>query len=79
MTLVSATVALLEADLSGRAQLAELIGAGVPQSWPPDLYERAAMKFALVLLQEPAEQRWSFWYLRTQSLPAAAVLGVCVY
>ena len=57
MTLVSATVALLEADLSGRAQLAELIGAQVPLGWPPDLYERAAMKFALALLQEPAEQR----------------------
>ncbi|MCH7506857.1 MAG: GNAT family N-acetyltransferase [Proteobacteria bacterium] len=77
MTLVSATVALLEADLSGRAQLAELIGAGVPQSWPPDLYERAAMKFALVLLQEPAEQRWSFWYLLTQSPPEAEILGIC--
>ena len=77
MTLVSATVALLEADLSGRAQLAELIGAGVPQSWPPDLYERAAMKFALQLLQDPAEQGWSFWYLLTQSPPEAEVFGIC--
>ena len=77
MTLVSATVALLEADLSGHAQLSDLIGAQVPHSWPPDLYERAALKFALQLLQDPAEQGWSFWYLLTQSPPEAEVFGIC--
>jgi ribosomal-protein-alanine N-acetyltransferase len=77
MTLVSATVALLEADLAGHAQLAGLIGAKVPHSWPPDLYERGAMKYALALLQDPAEQGWSFWYLLTQSPPEAEVFGIC--
>lgn len=77
MTLVSATASLIEADLLGRADLADLIGALVPDNWPPDLYERSAMKFALALLQDPAEQGWSFWYLQTQSPPAAEVLGIC--
>ncbi len=77
MTLVSATVALLEADLSGHAQLADLIGARVPHGWPPDLYERTAMKFALQLLQDPEEQGWSFWYLLTQAPQEAEVLGIC--
>ncbi len=77
MTLVSATVALLEADLSGHTHLADSIGAQVPDNWPPDLYERAAMKFALALLQDPAEQGWSFWYLLTQSPPEAEVFGIC--
>lgn len=77
MTLVSATVALLEADLLGHVHLADLISALVPDSWPPDLYERTAMKFALALLQDPAEQGWSFWYLLTQSPPAVEVLGIC--
>ena len=77
MLLVSATLALLEADLSGHAQLADLIGAQVPDNWPPDLYMRAAMKFALELLQDPAEQGWSFWYLLTQSPQEVEVLGIC--
>lgn len=87
MTLVAATVPLIEADLESPLQLAELIGVQVPDNWPPDLYEREAMKFTLQLLQDPAEQSWSFWYLLTK-LPRDAdvqadevqkneVLGVC--
>jgi len=77
MTLVSATVALLEADLSGHAQLADMIGAQVPDNWPPDLYERASMKVALTLLQGSAERGWSLWYLLTQLPREAEVLGIC--
>lgn len=77
ITLVAATVELLEADLLGHAQLAELIGAQVPDNWPPDLYERAAMEFALKSLQDPAEQGWLFWYLLTQSPSETAVFGIC--
>ena len=67
MTLVAATVSLIEADLEGQFQLAELIGARVPDNWPPDLYGREAMKFTLQFLQDPAEQGWSFWYLLRKS------------
>lgn len=77
MTLVSATVALLEADLSGHAQLADLIVALVPDNWPPDLYMRSAMKFALQLLQDPAEQGWTLWYLLTQLPQEVEILGIC--
>lgn len=84
MTLVAATVPLIEADLEGHHQLAELTGAQVPDNWPPDLYGREAMKVALQLLQDPTEQGWSFWYLLTKSLQEAdvrkiEVLGVCGY
>jgi len=89
MTLVAATVPLIEADLQGHRQLAELIGGQVPDNWPPDLFGREAMKFALQLLHDPAEQGWSFWYLLTKSLQDAddleagvqqiEVLGVCGY
>lgn len=77
ITLVSATVQLLEADLSGRAELADSIGAQVPDNWPPDLYERRAMKLAIALLQDPATQGWSFWYLLTRPSSEAEVLGIC--
>ena len=84
MTLVAATVSLIEADLEGQFQLAELIGARVPDNWPPDLYGREAMKFTLQFLQDPAEQGWSFWYLLRKSPQQAGdqeieVLGVCGY
>ncbi len=75
LTLVAATVALLEADLSG--QLADSIGARVPDNWPPDLYERAAMKFALALLQDPVERGWSFWFLLTKPPGPVEVIGIC--
>ncbi len=77
LTLVSATAALLEADLAGHAQLAEQIGARVPDNWPPDLYERSAIQLALRLLQDSAQQGWSLWYLLTRSPGEAEVLGLC--
>ena len=77
MTLVAATVPLIEADLEGHAQLAESIGAQVPDNWPPDLYERSTMKFALQQLQNPAEHGWSFWYLLTRLSQEAEVFGIC--
>jgi RimJ/RimL family protein N-acetyltransferase len=77
MTLVAATVPLVEADLEGRVQLAESLGARVPDNWPPDLYERPAMKFALRQLQDPVEHGWSFWYLLTKLPQKAEVIGIC--
>jgi len=77
LTLVAATAPLVEADLEGHVQLAESMGARVPDNWPPDLYERPAMKFALRQLQDPAEQGWSFWYLLTKLPQKAEVIGIC--
>ena len=77
MTLVAATVALVEADLEGHVQLAESMGARVPDNWPPDLYKRPAMKYALQQLQDPAEQSWSFWYLLTRLPQEAEIIGIC--
>ena len=76
MTLVAATVPLVGADLEGHVQLAESMGARVPDNWPPDLYKRPTMKYALQQLQDPAEQSWSFWYLTTQDEPAE-LTGIC--
>ena len=77
MTLVAATVGLVEVDLKSRAQLADSIGARVPDNWPPDLYERTTMKIALQQLQNPAEHGWSFWYLLTRLPQEAEVIGIC--
>ncbi|MCA9291898.1 MAG: GNAT family N-acetyltransferase [Phycisphaerales bacterium] len=40
-----ATVALLDADLRGRADLARALDADVPDDWPPELLERGALEW----------------------------------
>ena len=78
ITLVAATTELVEADLSGRENLAALLDAVVPENWPPDLYERLAMEFALQLLQgEEGQEGWSFWYLLTSGMEQREVIGIC--
>jgi len=77
MTLVAATQELIEADLAGSGKLAELLSADVPDNWPPDLYERQAMQFALEQLRGAVDQAgWSFWYLLTRSAEKSQVLGI---
>lgn len=63
MTLVAANHGLVTSDLEGRSQLAAALEAVVPDNWPPELYDRPAMEFALRELEDPAMQGWSFWYL----------------
>ena len=77
MTLIAATVPLIEADLQGRDQLAGAIKASIPENWPPDLYERQAMEFTLRQLQDEAEKSWSFWYLQTRLPREVEVIGIC--
>lgn len=78
MTLVAATLELIEADLGDREKLAELLTAEVPDNWPPDLYERQAMQLALLQLRDAVEQvGWSFWYLLSRAPEKPQVLGIC--
>jgi len=77
MILVAATTDLVAADLEGRPALAAMLDAEVAENWPPDLYDREPMEFALRQLADPAEQGWSFWYLVSQTGERQAVLGMC--
>lgn len=63
LTLVAANHALVASDLAGREALAAALEADVPDNWPPDLYDRPAMEYALRQLEDPFMQGWSFWYL----------------
>jgi RimJ/RimL family protein N-acetyltransferase len=74
--LVSSTIDLAEADLAGRARLAEALGVAVPDNWPPDLYDRPAVEYTRRQLEERAERGWSTWYLVSKP-PNAQVLGIC--
>jgi len=77
MTLVAANSELVTADLEGIESLSSMLSAVVPENWPPELYDREAMNYALRQLEDPAEQGWSFWYLLTGDGASRKVLGIC--
>lgn len=77
MTLVAATAELVAADLAGREEFADAIGAEVPDEWPPELFDSPSMRVALEQLRDPAEHGWSLWYLLSKKHDPPKVLGVC--
>jgi len=77
MTLIAATKELVLADLEGAEPLAAMLDAQVADNWPPDLYDREPMKYALRQLADPAEQGWSFWYLLSGMENERVVVGIC--
>ena len=77
LTLVAATEDLVRADLAGPEDLAAALGADVPDDWPPELYESAAMRLALELLRDPEQHGWSLWYLMTKKHEPPRVIGIC--
>jgi ribosomal-protein-alanine N-acetyltransferase len=76
LNIVAATTKLIKKDIEGSASLATALGVQKPESWPPSLYGPNAMRFALLQLDDAAEQSWSFWYLITNSEPSQ-LAGIC--
>lgn len=76
ISLIATTTELIELDIQGSEFLAAALGVPVPESWPPSLYGPNAMRFALLQLDDPAEQSWSFWYMITKDEPGQLV-GIC--
>jgi RimJ/RimL family protein N-acetyltransferase len=77
MTMVAANTGLVQADLRDVTLLGMMLDAIVPENWPPDLYDREPMEYALRQLADPAEHGWSFWYLLTSEGGGSEVLGIC--
>lgn len=76
LRMIAATTRLISTDLEGRQALARALGIEVPDNWPPDLYDRQAMAFALEQLTDPAEQGWSFWYLHLKLPEKEQLVGI---
>jgi RimJ/RimL family protein N-acetyltransferase len=76
LNLIAATTELIKNDIDGRKILARALGVNICESWPPDLYGPRAMQFALMQLDDPTEQGWSFWYLSTSTEPGE-LIGIC--
>jgi len=77
MTMVAANTGLVQADLRDVTLLGMMLDAIVPENWPPDLYDREPMEYALRQLADPAEHGWSFWYLLSSEREESEVLGIC--
>lgn len=77
LTLVAATPELVAADLAGRVEFAEVMGADVPDEWPPELFDSMSMRVALQQLRDPAEHGWSLWYLLLKKHDPPKVIGIC--
>jgi len=77
LTLVAANTELVKADLAGVGPLKSMLESEIPDNWPPELYDREPMNYALRQLADPAEQGWSFWYLMTRDSGARDLIGIC--
>ena len=77
LELVAANAVLVKADLAGEDVLGNMLQAQVPDNWPPELYDREAMEYALRTLEDSSAQGWSFWYLLLRSESEPQVVGIC--
>jgi ribosomal-protein-alanine N-acetyltransferase len=79
--LVAATAALLRAELAGPDALAAAVGARVPPDWPPELYDRDAVRYSLRAAEASTHDppRWGSWYVVEPSPQGGpgTLVGVC--
>lgn len=62
MTLVPATAALARAEIEDRPAFAALLGAAVPDAWPPETLADALAFFLQQLEAAPEQVGWITWY-----------------
>jgi len=80
LRLVPASIELLNAELDGRETFAGLLGAAVPDDWPPELYDRAATKFTLDRLKKnPDESDWRLYYIILEQQADPVTVGTSGY
>lgn len=82
LELIPGTVELLSAELEGLGAFRQKLGVTVPQTWPPDLYDRPAIEFMVKYLKEnPDAPGWGPWYLvlRNKEGNPDTLIGTCGY
>lgn len=83
LILFQATPETLGAELVSREALGAALGADVPASWPPELYDADAVRWTINwLAQHPENADWSLFYI-AESLAERgsrpAIVGVAGY
>lgn len=82
LELVPATPHLVRAELQSRTALGDVLRIDVPESWPPELYDRAATQYTLERLEEgPDQAGWWLHYviLKGTSSSSPTMVGACGY
>ena len=75
LKLVPATVALARAEIADRGEFARLLGASVPDNWPPEILAEALPLLLSSLEAAPDRVGWFNWYaLAVGDDPTAPVL-----
>ncbi len=62
LKLIAATVALARAEVADRDEFARLLGASVPDNWPPESLATALPIFLGWLEEAPDRAGWFAWY-----------------
>jgi [ribosomal protein S5]-alanine N-acetyltransferase len=70
LRLIAATIEHGEAEVHKSGQLSKLLGAQIPETWPPPLNDDASMLWFLRYLQEnPDAHGWTMWYFVLRNGP----------
>lgn len=66
LKLIPASVALARAEIADRVEFARLLGAAVPDNWPPETLADALSLFLGWLEAAPERVGWFGWYVLTE-------------
>jgi ribosomal-protein-alanine N-acetyltransferase len=77
LLLISVTEAMLDADRDGRG-LGELLGAVVPNSWPPEYWDSKAIRYLYERVHRSPQYRgWCRYVALKQAAAAPLLIGGC--
>ena len=64
LELVACTLQLVKAEIGDRHEFSRLLGAHVPDRWPPPLNDESSLNWTLNMLTlHPGAVGWSTWYI----------------
>jgi len=78
LDLIAATPEMVRAEIEDRPRFSRLLGARVPEKWPPPLNDEESMRFALRYLEtHPGASGWMQWYfiLRGDGVDGRVAIG----
>jgi ribosomal-protein-alanine N-acetyltransferase len=78
LELIAVTLEFVQAEISDRSKLSQLLDACVPETWPPEFNDLETMSFFLRKLEANPEQvGWWGWYfvLNNQATNERALIG----
>lgn len=80
LRLLPATLMLLGLERTSVAQLGAALGARVPDTWPPDLYDDNATRWLISCLEaKPEMQGWLLFYVILDSGDEPVLVGTAGY